>query len=62
MRPFGPTFVYYKYLPSRRPTGAAFSRAVSTFDAGLPDTYGLPARDLAMLMEEFRTRASGQHA
>ncbi len=62
MTVIGPRFVYYNYVPSRRPAGAALNRAVSDFDAGLPDTYGLPARDLAMLLEAFRTRASQQRA
>lgn len=49
--------VYYDYKPEERPYLAAVSRRLADADAGLPDTYGLEAGDLAALMEAFRSRA-----
>ena len=36
----------------------SITRAFSGFDAGLPDTYGLKATELADVMETFRSRYS----
>lgn len=38
--------------------GRAFSRAISGVEAGLPDTYGIPAAELASLLNEWR---AGNH-
>ena len=34
--------------------GRAFSRAISGVEAGLPDTYGIPAAELASLLNDWR--------
>lgn len=49
--------VYYDYRHDERPKLAAVGRSLSGHDAGLPDTYGLKAEELAAVMEAFRSRA-----
>lgn len=39
---------------SGQPLGRAFSRAISGVEAGLPDTYRIPAAELASLLNEWR--------
>ena len=39
--------------------GRAFSRAISGVEAGLPDTYGIPAAELAWLLNEWRVGNRG---
>lgn len=44
---------------SAKPRGARVSRTLTGVEAGLPDTYGRSASDLADLLNRWRARASG---
>jgi len=41
---------------SKMKAGRATSRALTGFDGGLPDTYGLKAEDLALLLSSYNER------
>lgn len=55
------TFVSYHIAAEARAehkTGHDIARALSGYDAALPDTYGKHAEDLIELLEQWRTRYS----
>jgi len=51
--------VFNSTNPNRRGL-ALFDRYLSKCNDGLPDTYGLPAKNLAMLLNKYRTQAINQ--
>jgi hypothetical protein len=56
----GRTMVTWRFAPHRAPPGAwrTFLRSTIVDDAALPDTYGMRARELAALMNEWREAAN----
>ena len=52
----GREVVCWSYVPEykRQLRGRAFARAISGVEAALPDTYGLPAAELAAVLNEWR--------
>jgi hypothetical protein len=57
--------IVYNFAPgySRMPGVRRLGRAISGYEAGLPDTYGMRPEDLAALMNEWRARhaADSEH-
>jgi hypothetical protein len=57
----GRGMVCWNYTPesTRQKRGRAVSRAIAGVEAGLPDTYGRPAEELANLLNQWRSGVMG---
>lgn len=57
----GNAMVCWNYVADAgaKPPGSALSRALSGVEAGLPDTYGHSASELAALLNRWRATAAG---
>lgn len=56
-----PPMVAWNYVPEYSPSrrGGTFTKSVTGFEAGLPDTYGMNIHDLMKLMESWRVNFGG---
>jgi hypothetical protein len=50
------------HYSSKSKTGRATARVLTGFDGGLPDTYGLKAEDLALLLSNYNERYKSKSA
>ena len=57
----GRSMVCWNYIPgsTRQKRGRAVSRAIAGVEAGLPDTYGRSAEELATLLNQWRSSGTG---